>query len=383
MSTIGDGKKTDYDAVIVGGGFYGTSLALHLVRSLGRSVVVLEAGKEPLGRASYRNQARVHRGYHYPRSLLTGLRSRVNYTRFLEDYRDCIDDGFEQYYAVGRRNSKVTAEQFCRFCERIEAPLERAPARIKELFNRDLVEDVYLARECAFDASKLRAKLAKDLAALDIEILMETTAERVREAGGSRLSVECAGKDHRRTLTARRVYNCTYSRTNRLLASSGLPAIPLKHELTEIALVEAPEPLEGIGITIMCGPFFSIMPFPARRLHSFSHVRYTPHFEWHDGYDEEYRDPYALLETVERSNFVRMVKDAERYVPSVADCRQVDSIIEVKTLLPQSEVDDCRPILFKRFTEMPELICILGGKIDNIYEMFEHVERVEGKDGGQ
>ena len=26
----------------------------------------------------------------------------------------------------------------------------------------------------------------------------------------------------------------------------------------------------------MCGPFFSAMPFPARGLHTLSHVRYTP-----------------------------------------------------------------------------------------------------------
>ena len=30
----------------------------------------------------------------------------------------------------------------------------------------------------------------------------------------------------------------------------------------------------------MCGPFFSLMPFPAAGLQTLSHVRYTPHFAW-------------------------------------------------------------------------------------------------------
>lgn len=58
-----------YDDVVVGGGFYGCMLAAHLSRSRGRRVLLLEAAGELLGRASFANQARVHNGYHYPRSF--------------------------------------------------------------------------------------------------------------------------------------------------------------------------------------------------------------------------------------------------------------------------------------------------------------------------
>ena len=34
------------------------------------------------------------------------------------------------------------------------------------------------------------------------------------------------------------------------------------------------------------------MPFPARKMHSLSHVRYTPHAFW----IEDGRDPYAVLD---------------------------------------------------------------------------------------
>jgi choline dehydrogenase-like flavoprotein len=52
----------EFDAIVVGGGFFGCSLALHLRRKAGLRVVVLEAGADLMQRASYVNQARVHNG---------------------------------------------------------------------------------------------------------------------------------------------------------------------------------------------------------------------------------------------------------------------------------------------------------------------------------
>src|SRR5262245_4941938 len=94
------------DVAVIGGGFYGCAIAAHLRRRLPR-VVLFEKEADLLQRASLRNQARVHNGYHYPRSLLTALRSHVNFARFVRDYRDCIDDRFDKYYAVARHLSKV------------------------------------------------------------------------------------------------------------------------------------------------------------------------------------------------------------------------------------------------------------------------------------
>ena len=100
--------RDHFDAVIVGGGFYGARLSLQL-RATGRTVLLVERESGLLGRASLRNQARVHNGYHYPRSLLTSLRSRLNYARFLEEYDECVDRSFPHYYAIGRGMSKITA----------------------------------------------------------------------------------------------------------------------------------------------------------------------------------------------------------------------------------------------------------------------------------
>jgi hypothetical protein len=144
-----------------------------------------------------------------------------------------------------------------------------------------------------------------------------------------------------------------------------------------MALVEVPVELKSLGITVMCGPFFSIMPFPPRKLHTLSHVRYTPHCYWQDTPESASANSQIFRQVVHQTNYPYMIRDAERYLPILKDCHYVDSLWEVKTVLPQSEVDDSRPILFKREHELPNLISILGGKIDNVYDLPDEIKFLE------
>lgn len=63
-----------YDKIIIGAGLYGLYSALYCGKR-GEKVLVLEYDKEPFKRATYINQARVHMGYHYPRSFSTAIKS--------------------------------------------------------------------------------------------------------------------------------------------------------------------------------------------------------------------------------------------------------------------------------------------------------------------
>jgi glycine/D-amino acid oxidase-like deaminating enzyme len=363
------------DIAIIGGGFFGARIALELARA-GRDVVLFERERELLQRASLVNQARVHGGYHYPRSLLTALRSRVNLPVFAAEYADCIETGFEKYYAVARQFSKVSGEQFRLFCERIGAPARRAPEVVQKLFNEDLIEDVFTVEEYAFDAGALQTRLTHELVEAGVECRTGAEVQRVRQRGEG-LVVEFVRDGEERELEFGYVFNCTYARINELNRASGLPELPMKHEIAELALVEPPEELAGRGITVMCGPFFSSMPYPTRGLHSFTHVRYTPHTEWHEGRGEAAPDPYARLRELDvRSAYSKMVADAKRYMPCLGRARYVDSLYEVKTVLPQSEGDDSRPILFKEnHGGVPGYTCIMGGKLDNIYDVLKELAR--------
>ena len=83
--------KERYDFCVIGGGFYGCCLALWL-RAQAGTVLLLEKESSLLSRASAINQARVHTGFHYPRSLSTAIRSLINMPRFVLEFRKAIVD---------------------------------------------------------------------------------------------------------------------------------------------------------------------------------------------------------------------------------------------------------------------------------------------------
>jgi glycine/D-amino acid oxidase-like deaminating enzyme len=375
---IGKGEtamRPEYDVAIVGGGFFGCMIAEHLRQSHAR-VVLLEANDRLLGRASYHNQARVHNGYHYPRSPLTAYRSRINFPRFVAQFEDCVVADFEKYYAVARTLSKVTAHQFRLVYDRIGAPIARAPGHIRRLFNPKLIEEVFTVQEFAFNADKLAARMAGALEESGVEVRLGWEVRALESLDRGPIAVTCMTPSGLQRTTAGQVFNCTYARLNQVLSDSGLPTIGLKHELTEMALVAVPEELRELGITVMCGPFFSVMPFPARGLHTLSHVRYTPHESWSDAGKLD-RDPYEYLErTPRRSNFSYMLRDARRFLPALRDSVHVDSLWEIKTILPASESNDSRPILMRSHCGMANLHCVLGAKIDNIYDALDAIDLI-------
>lgn len=364
-----------HDAIIIGGGFYGSAIAIYLSKHRGfRNIVLIEAEAALLSRASYNNQARVHNGYHYPRSFTTAFRSRINLPRFVTDYPAAVKRDFTKLYAITRRNSKVTAKQFERFCLGIGASFAPAPIELKNLFNSKLMEQVFLVEEYAFDATKLREWASYELEQLGIKVMLQTEVSGVHSVGASRdLSVRWTNKSSEAgSLQARYVFNCTYSGLNQIAGDFPGTTASLKHEITEMALMRMPPALANIGVTVMDGPFFSMMPFPSRGLHTLSHVRYTPHMHWQD---HAGANPYKKLAAYDRQTRVdRMVRDVARYMPAILDARREDSLFEVKTILNKNEVDDGRPILFERHAAMPHCYSILGGKIDNIYDALEKLD---------
>jgi hypothetical protein len=369
------------DILIIGGGFFGCSLATYF-KQFYEHIIVIEMSGDIMQRASYANQARVHNGYHYPRSILTALRSRVNFPRFIKDYPECIDRDFEKYYGVGKIFSKVSANQFRLFMERIGAEILPAPEKIKTLFNPGLVEDVFQVREYAFDAVKLKERVWQDIHQSKVEVRLNSKVEKILLNQDGKLGVICTDLNDgiEFEINAKKVFNCTYAHINQILINSGLPSIPLKHEVTEMALIKLPDELKNLGVTVMCGPFFSFMPFPPLGLHTLSHVRYTPHQYWLDDNPNAYIDSYQYLQDYpKKSNFTHMIKDTQRYIPPISLATYVDSLWEIKTVLPQSEVDDSRPILLKKDYGLPGLTCIMGGKIDNIYDVFAEYESLRAE----
>lgn len=358
-------KTVDY--LIIGGGFYGCSLALFL-KSVSNDILIVEADAKLMNRASRVNQARVHTGFHYPRSVLTAARSMVLHRRFLNDFPDAVVANFKMLYAIARRRSRVSAKRFHRMFVDMGAPIAPASASEQALFDPSAIEAVFVCGEYAFDYSVLRAHMADRLERCGIDLQLNSEVTTITEMANHVMVRLVDGRE----IAARHVFNVAYAGVNPILRSGGLPEAHLKHELAEIALVRPPEQLAGYGVTIMDGPFLSIMPYPSEKLYSLTHVRYTPHASWISRAAD--RSAHAMAREVEwQSRCRHMLLDGARYLPCLATSEWVRSIYDVKTVLLKNEGDDGRPILYQRLPPHSRVTSVLGGKIDNIYDLFDLV----------
>jgi FAD dependent oxidoreductase len=323
-------------AVVIGAGFYGCVLAINLKTS-GKfdEVTLIEREPNIMSRASDANQHRLHGGYHYPRSEATATRCHINLQRFADAYPDAVVNNFASLYAIAAQGSKTSAGQFRRVCDRIGIPLFSARDRHANLFGLGMIDALYEVREPQYDIGVLRDLIWRQLVDASVLVLLGEQVSHIAWESVTLQSGPVIAVDH--------VFDCTYS---------SMCLIRTTQHLAEMVLVAAPTELMGVGITIMDGPFFSVLPDGGG--HLLTHVQHTPHRANDLG-----------------SNFGLMRADAARYVPCLAGATYVQSIFEVKTLPWGVSHDDARPVVVKSCGT--KLTSILGSKITNVFDMLEKV----------
>tara|TARA_B100002003_G_scaffold13076_1_gene11108 strand:- start:836 stop:1963 length:1128 start_codon:yes stop_codon:yes gene_type:complete len=368
--------KTEFDYIILGAGIYGLYASCLLLKKNYR-VALVECDNEVFSRASYANQARVHNGYHYPRSVLTARASANNYQLFIDDFKDAINSNFEKIYALSNRNSFTAGKHFEKFCKYLNIPCDEINP--EKYFRKGTVEMAYTTLECSFDPISVKNILYGKIIEnpnfyLFVNKQLYTVAEKQKK-----YSLRFSDKT---SLFAPRVLNATYASINQVLDKFHFKKLDIKYEICEISLCDVPEELLHSGITVMDGPFFSLMPFGLTGFHSLSSVEFTPHntsyrdlphFECQMDSNlctPEYLDNCNLCESRPETAFPYMSQLAKKYL-KIDQLKHRQSLFAIKPILKASEIDDSRPTVIKTFSENPSFIAVLSGKINNIYDMGE------------
>ena len=144
------------------------------------------------------------------------------------------------------------------------------------------------------------------------------------------------------------------------------------------------EALEHTGLTVMDGPFFSIMPFGKSGLHSLTAVTFTPHAVGYDpvpkfdcqqrsgGYcSEKHLGNCNDCPAKPLSAFPYMAGLAEKYMREEYQFTYKSSLYSMKPILMSSEIDDSRPTVIRVFSENPTFAAVLSGKINTVYDLDE------------
>ena len=359
------------DVVVIGAGFFGCALVQHLqsLESVGR-VTLIDKSHEPLSVASRINQARIHNGYHYPRSLSTAFASHRRYAEFKRAWPSAVFSNFDHTYAIARHGSNVSANQFRATMEAIGAPVRVLGSRDKQAFEFEprFIDTAFRVQEEAFNYLELRTWAYEVLDNSKTTYLPNESVARVAKnnLGNTEIFLESGT-----TLSTDFVFNVTYAGIEAIDGISGELSGRFRYEKAAMVLVSSPN-VVGNALTVMDGPFFSLMPYPAvEGAHTFSHVEYTPYLKSTRNPREV---PELTTEEIESQIFRAMRLDAAKYVPCLEDLEFEGALQTTKVILQKSDLDDSRPILFYRHS-LENCYSILGGKLDNVFEMIDYMKK--------
>lgn len=367
-----------YDKIIIGAGLYGLYSALFCGKK-GQSILVLECDPGPFMRATYINQARVHQGYHYPRSISTAMKSAGYFERFHKDYAFCINKEFDQIYATSNQCSWSNSEQFMDFCKAVHIPCEQLhPERY---FKQGMCDGAFLTREYTYDAMILKNYFLERLSELQNVKIQYGVKIQTIEKWQDCYALYMNDKHCYQTGF---ILNATYAAANQILSMAGFEKFHIKYELCEIILCKANRALDKYGITVMDGPFFSIMPFGKTGFHSLTSVTFTPHTVCLDRLPEfncqklsgGYCSPVYLgncnsCPAKPKTAFAYMANLAQKYLREEYSFAYQSSLFSIKPILLSSEIDDSRPTVIKRYSSKPDFVGVLSGKINTVYDLDE------------
>lgn len=367
----------NFDRVIIGGGIFGL-YAASICAEKGIRTLVIEKESNLMSQASAVNQARVHLGYHYPRSITTAFKTIEYFKKFNTDFAFAINNSFEKIYGVARDFSWCTKEQFRVFCKSLNIRCD--PINLDPIFNRDNVTGAYLTDEYSFDYRKIKSfLLAKIEKSKHVKIITNNYIESVMKDDNQFEILLSSLKKIRTTF----VLNATYSGINSVNKLFSQPLLPLKYELCEMALCRAGKSLKNMGVTIIDGPFFSLMPYGFSGHHSLSAVSYTPHFSTTNTIPEFPCQKNNLncsnirldncnnCHAKPKTNWSSMYNLASKYMKEMPDIEYDKSIFAIKTILSTAEIDDSRPTLVRKSNSNPFFYTVLSGKINTLYDLNE------------
>lgn len=367
-----------YDKVIIGAGIYGLYSAW-ICGKRKEKVLVLEIDSSPFGRATYINQARVHLGYHYPRSYSTAKKSANYFDRFNKMFGFSELTEFDQIYATSSKFSWTDAKEFKKFCKNVNIRCDDVP--ITNYFKEGMVDGAFLTDEYTYDSKILRDYFLDEIKKLDtVEIRYSTTFKDIKKVKDEYV-IELTDGD---TVRTGFLLNATYASVNQVIKKLGYEPFKIKYELCEIILCKVNDKLKNVGLTVMDGPFFSIMPFGKTGYHSLTSVTFTPHITSYDDVPtfpcQEKSNGYCKPECLGNCNncpakpksaWPYMSSLAKKYMQDDLEFEYVESLYSMKPILMASEIDDSRPTVIKIFSKKPTFVSVLSGKINTIFDLDE------------
>lgn len=323
---------------VVGAGIFGVTSALKLDGDF--DVTLFEKNNDILQNASSINQYRLHRGYHYPRSIETAVSAKHGTQTFLKEY-PCELESPNQYYAIASFGSKVTSDDYESFMNSVGLDYEEAES---DLLVDTSIEKLYKVNEGLFDPCKLYDLCNKKLN--NSEILRLTNCEFTKDSESE--------FDY--------IVNAAYANVNQISDNKR----KYQFELCEKPLIKLPDEYKGVGIIIMDGPFTCIDPYSDTDYHIVGNVVHAIH---HSNVGEYPEIPMKLKDLLNKgviknpkiTKWSKFKDTLSQFFTNIDEVEHIGSMYTIRTVLSNRDYDDARPSIVDKESKSKYLI--FSGKI--------------------
>ena len=328
---------------VVGAGIFGVTIALKLDKF--HDVTLYESSRDIMTAASRTNQLRLHRGYHYPRSPETVEALLRSIDFFVEEYRDAVVSSYNHYYCIARENSKVSPEQYIKFCDSFN--LEYRAIEDFEHVNNDKIG--------------LTVQVKEDL--LDYQAVYNICWRRIMKSNIKKSwGTKFTSKDFENFDL---VINCTYSNINEILPEEN--RVNYQFEVCEKIGVAMPSAMKDKSIVVMDGPFMCVDPYGKTGLSLLGNVVHAIHYS-NVGHFPKVPVSMArdlnqgFVKIPSETNWKKFVTSGQEYIPSLAKAEYKGSMYTVRAVLPNMDDTDGRPTIVSGVGD--KIINVFSGKID-------------------
>ena len=328
--------------LVVGGGIFGCTAAWKLAKE-GYDVTLYEKNDDIISQASYVNQYRLHRGYHYPRSKETAEQSQWGEHSFLQEYGDAIVNGdIEHYYAIAKEDSLVSSEEYKEFLDDLSLEYKK---KTLDIVNKNSIDLVVKVNELLFDPNKLKKICWDKLKQYNVDVMLDTEYISSFE-----------NYDY--------VINSTYANLNQLTPED--KQRDFQFELCEKPVIKLPKQYKNKSVVIMDGPFMCIDPLGDTDYHVMGNVVHAIH-STNVGRFPEYDSKFnellnkGIVKNPSITNIDNFVESAKKFFIDIDKLEHIGSMYTIRTVLPNKDKDDARPTLVEKPTD--NMFNIFSGKI--------------------
>ena len=326
-------RKKKPKVAIIGGGIFGATCAIELGKFC--DVTLFERNQDLLLEASYVNQYRHHWGYHYPRSIETVRECQSALKDFETLYGKAIVRGFPAYHCVAKTKTKTSAKKYLEFCSanNLICPVEYPP---KGFLNRNKVDICLKTAEPVYSYKQLRKIIKSCLLNNNIKIRfnLEVINGKLSKDFKKILIIKDENNNKRKGVFDY-VINATYANFNRFAKWFNFPIKPLRIDIVELLVLRLPLP--KIAMTIMDGPFATLVTTGDKNIFTLGHVKESmlKSVVPKDGLVPKWKMP--------QSKWKNILHQSKKWYPILKNAEYLQSRYVIRAINAYREYDDARP----------------------------------------